>query len=124
MIESTGGGGFLAGYELRGFVPRQGPDLEVHGQQTDDIILLWLKNPKLTWLHARMRIEPQEQPGGQLELAKVPDGVWIAEWMDTTTNRWLGRSVEESRDGRLTIQTPPIQQSVAVRLFRARSVLR
>jgi hypothetical protein len=122
-IESTGGGGFLAGYELRGFVPRQGPDLEVRGQQTDDMILLWLKNPKLTWLHAKMGIEPQDQPGGQLELGNVPDGAWIAEWMDTTANKWLARSVEESRDGRLRIQTPPIQQSVAVRLFRARGRL-
>ncbi|MEA3226021.1 MAG: DUF5060 domain-containing protein, partial [Planctomycetota bacterium] len=74
-IENTGGGRLATAYELQGFVPREGPDLEVRGLQTDDIILLWLKSPKLTWLYVRMGIEPREQPAGKLVLADVPDAV-------------------------------------------------
>lgn len=123
-IESTGGGGFIVGCELRGFVLRPGPDLDVYGQQTDDIILLWLKNQKFTWLHARMGIESREQSSGQLHLANIPNGVWIAEWLDTVDNRWLERSIEEARNGRMRIKTPPVQRSMVVRLFRVRSVSR
>jgi hypothetical protein len=119
VIENTGGGFFPVGYELGNFVRREGPDLQVRGMQTDDIILVWLKAPKLTWLYARLGIEPQKQAAGRLVLANVPDGTWVAEWLDTIQNKWLQRSVEISRDDKLTIETPPIRQSVAVRLFKA-----
>jgi hypothetical protein len=120
-VENTGGGFFPVGYELGDFVRREGPDLQVRGMQTDDIILLWLKAPKLTWLYARLGIEPEAQPSGKLVLTDVPDGLWIAEWLDTIENRWIRRSVERSTNGKLTLETPPIQKSVAVRLFRSRS---
>ena len=112
-IANTGGGFFPVGYELAGFVRRDGPDLQVRGMQSDDIILLWLKSPKLTWLYGRMGVEPQTQPAGRLVLANAPDGTWVAEWLDTIQNTW----VEKSRDNELTIETPSIRQSVAVRLF-------
>ena len=117
-VENTGGGFFPVGYELGSFVPREGPDLQVRGMQTDDIILVWLKAPKLTWLYARTGIEPEAQPPGKLTLTNVPDGTWVAEWLDTVQNKWLQRSVEKSRNNELTIETPPIRQSVAVRLFK------
>ncbi len=120
-IENTGGSGFAAAYELRGFVYREGPDLEVRGQQTHDIILLWLKNPKFTWLQVRMGIEPQEQPAGKLVLANVPDGIWVGEWLDTVENKWIKRSVAESRNGILNIETPPIRRSIAVRFFKVKN---
>lgn len=121
-IENTGGGFMPVGYELGGFVRRDGPDLQVRGMQSDDIILLWLKSPKLTWLYARMGVEPQEQPAGKLVLDNVPDGAWVAEWLDTIRNKWIRRSVEESANGKLTLETPPIQRSVTVRLFKVYSV--
>jgi len=117
-VENTGGGFFPVGYELRNFMRREGPNLEVRGQQTDDIIMLWLKNPKLTWLYSRMGFEPQEQPAGELVLANIPEGIWIAEWLDTMENRWIKHSVEESREGLLTIETPPVRRSIAVKLFK------
>jgi len=118
-LENTGGGFFAVGYELRGFVPRDGPDLRVRGQQTDDIILLWLKSPKLTWLYARMGVVPEEQPPGKLVLTGVPDGWWTAEWLDTIGNKWILRTVERAAGGQLVLETPPIRRSVAVRLFKA-----
>ena len=118
-VENTGGGYFPVGYELGHYARREGPDLQVRGIQTDDIILLWLKAPKLTWLYSRMGIEPEEQPSGRLTLVGVPDGIWIAEWLDTIENMWIKRSVERSVNGTLTLETPPIQKSVAVRLFRS-----
>jgi len=118
-VENTGGGFFPVGYELGSFVQREGPDLQVRGMQTEDIILVWLKAPKLTWLYARLGIEPEAQPSGELVLTNVPDGVWIAEWLDTIENQWIRRSAEQSASGRLTLETPPIEKSVAVRLFRS-----
>jgi len=122
-IGNTGGGFFPVGYELQGFIRREGPDLEIRGQQTDDIILLWLKSPKLTWLYARMGIEPQEQPAGKLVLTNIPEGVWIAEWLDTIENRWIKHSVEESKNGVLSIETPPVRRSIAVKLLRVQNAL-
>ena len=87
--------------------------------QTDDIILVWLKAPKLTWLYVRTGIEPEAQLAGKLVLTNVPDGVWIAEWLDTIENQWIRRSVERSANGKLVLETPPIQKSVAVRLLRS-----
>jgi hypothetical protein len=123
-LENTGGGFFPLGYELRGFVRRDGPDLQVRGQQTDDIILLWLKSPKLTWLYGRMCVVPEQQASGKLVLAGVPDGVWAAEWLDTIDNKWILRTVERAADGQLVLETPPIRRSVAVRLLRMDEVCR
>ncbi|MFC1717795.1 hypothetical protein ACFL6S_29315, partial [Candidatus Poribacteria bacterium] len=116
-LENTGGGFFPVGYELRNFALREGPDLEVRGQQTGDIILLWIKNPKLTWLYSRMGSEAQEQPAGKLVLTNIPDGIWIAEWLNTMENRWIKHSVEGSREGIISIETPPIHRSIAMKLF-------
>ncbi len=121
-IENTGGGFMPVGYELGGFVRCDGPHLQVRGMQSDDIILLWLKSPKLTWLYARTGVEPEEQPSGKLVLGGVPDGTWAAEWLDTIRDKWIRRSVEESVNGKLTLETPPIQRSVTVRLFKVYSV--
>jgi hypothetical protein len=117
-IENSGGGLFTAGYELGGFVRRQGPDLQARGLQTEDVILLWLKSPKLTWLYSRMGVVPEEQSSGKLVLAGVPDGVWVAEWLDTMQDEWIMRTVERAADGKLVLETPPIKRSVAVRLLK------
>ncbi|HUT91977.1 MAG TPA: hypothetical protein VMY37_20950, partial [Thermoguttaceae bacterium] len=117
-IENSGGGLFTAGYELGGFVRRQGPDLQVRGLQTEDVILLWLKSPKLTWLYSRMGVVPEEQFSGKLVLAGAPDGVWIAEWLDTMQDEWIMRTVERTADGQLVLETPPIKRGVAVRLLK------
>lgn len=117
-LENTGGGFFPVGYELRNFMLREGPNLEIRGQQANDIIMLWIKNPKLTWLYSRMGFKPQEQPAGILALNNVPDGIWIAEWVDTMENRWIKHSVEESRAGKLHLDVPPVCRSIAVKLFK------
>ncbi|MEA3226022.1 MAG: hypothetical protein U9Q07_08735, partial [Planctomycetota bacterium] len=70
------------------------------------------------WLYSRMGTEPKEQTSGRLVLAGVPTCTWSAEWLDTLKNEWIGRTVERSANGRLTLETPPIRGSVAVRLFR------
>jgi len=117
-VENAGGCSLAVAYELGGFLRREGPDLQVRGMQTEDIILLWLKSPKLIWLYDRMGIQPKEQPAGSLVLAHVPDGTWVAEWLDTIENRWMARTVERSADGKLVLPTPPVRHSAAVRLFR------
>ena len=117
-IENSGGGFMPVGYELGGFVRRDGPDLQVRGMQTHDMILIWLKSPKLTWLYSRTGIKAPEQHDGELVLTNIPDCQWTAEWLDTIDNKWIRRSVEKSTNGKLILKTPTIQQSAAVRLFK------
>ncbi|MBN1676221.1 MAG: DUF5060 domain-containing protein [Kiritimatiellae bacterium] len=117
-VENTGGGNFSVAFELEDFIPRQGPDLQVRGLQTDDVILVWLKHPRFTWLHARTGIEPDEQPAGMLTIGGVSDGTWVAEWFDTVENQLIRRSAEQAEGGRLVLNTPPVKTSGAVRLFR------
>ena len=115
-VRNGGGGTFATAFELRHFILREGPDLQVRGIQAEDTILIWLKHQKYTWLHARTGVEPDEQSAGVLTLADVRDGAWVAEWMDTVDSKWIGRSVTMVKDGTLALRTPPVKRSVAVRL--------
>ncbi|MPY88208.1 MAG: DUF5060 domain-containing protein [Luteitalea sp.] len=115
-IENTGGGSFVTAFELKDYIRRDALDLEVRGLQCDDYILLWLKNQKFTLLHDLMDVELKPQPEGRLELEHVPDGTWIAEWMNTIDAASVRTEVVESTNQRLVLSTPVVEESVAVRL--------
>ena len=66
-----------------------------------------------------MGTRPETQPPGKLVLKNVPDGTWVAEWLDTVENKWIQHTVEESRNGRLVITTPPVSRSVAIKLIKS-----
>jgi len=117
-LANTGGGYFPMGYKLTNYVHKDGPDLEVRGLQSEDMILLWLKSPKFTWLYEKMGIYPGQQPSGKLILNNVPEGIWVAEWIETVDNKWIQRASEKSESGKLILETPPILNSVAVRLTK------
>ena len=117
-IENTGGGSMVTAYELKRYVPKDGPNLEVRGMQTDDVILVWLKNPKFTWLHKNMLIAPEEQPEGTLELTGIADGAWVAEWFDTVEAKLFNREIVRAENGRLILSTPKVTKSAAVRLLK------
>lgn len=115
-ISNTGGGSFVTAFELKKFLLRNGPDIEARGLQTDDFILLWLKNPKYTVLHEMVGIEFKEQPEGSLVLSNVPDGSWKAEWVNTINAESIRSEIVLSSKGKLLLKTPSIRESVAVRL--------
>jgi hypothetical protein len=120
-VANTGGGSILTAFELQGFIPRSGPDVEVRGLQTDDYVLLWLKNQKFTYLHETVGVEVKPQAAGVLGLSNVPDGTWVAEWMDTVAGKFFKTEVVKSAGGKLALKTPEIKESVAVRLKRIRN---
>jgi hypothetical protein len=115
-IENSGGGSFVTSFELRNYIPREGPDLEVRGLQSEDHILLWLKNQKYTLLHSMMGIAWSPQPEGVLELQEVPEGRWVAEWVNTIDATTVRNELVETKNGRLVLNTPVVGESVAVRL--------
>ncbi len=115
-IANTGGGRIVTSYELKNFLLKNGPDLEVHGIQSDDYILLWLKNQKFTVLHEMVGISSTEQPEGILELANIPDGTWLAEWVNTVDATVIRSELVNSSKGKLILQTPVVEKSIAVRL--------
>jgi len=65
-----------------------------------------------------MGIYPGQQPSGKLILNNVPEGIWVAEWIETVDNKWIQRASEKSESGKLILETPPILNSVAVRLTK------
>jgi len=115
-VENGGGGTFQTAFELKNFIQKEGPDLEVKGLQADDYILLWLRNQKYTLLHELAGIGFKQQPEGVLELKNVTDGKWTAEWVNTITASVIKTELVESKGNRLVLNTPAVKESIAVRL--------
>ncbi|HLP73654.1 MAG TPA: DUF5060 domain-containing protein [Bacteroidales bacterium] len=118
QVANTGGGSFVTAYGLKNYLLKNGPDIEVRGLQTDDYMLLWLKNPKYTVLHELMKIRFDQQPAGRLELKNVPDGSWTAEWVNTIDAKPVRTELVRSVKNSLVLRTPAIGESVAVRLHK------
>ncbi len=117
-MSNTGGGRIVSSFELKNFLLKNGPDLDVKGIQTDDFILLWLKNQKFTVLHELVKIPLHEQPEGILELEQVPNGIWLAEWVNTIDATELKRELVETRNDKLILHTPVVTKSIAIRLHK------
>jgi hypothetical protein len=115
-ISNTGGGRIVTSFELKNYLLKNGPDLDVQGIQTDDYILLWLKNQKYTVLHELVKIPLSIQSEGILELSGIQDGTWLAEWVNTIDASNLKTEIVESKDGKLLLQTPEVEKSIAIRL--------
>jgi hypothetical protein len=115
-VANSGGGRVVTSFELRNFLLKNGPDLNVQGIRTHDFMLLWLKNQKYTVLHEMVEIPCQKQPEGILELDQVPGGTWLAEWVNTVTAEIFREELVEARDGKLILYTPVVAESIAIRL--------
>ena len=115
-VSNTGGGRIVTSFELKNYLLKNGPDLNVQGIQTNDFILLWLKNQKFTVLHEMVGIPLAVQAEGILELAEVPEGTWLAEWVNTIDAEIIRTELVQSREGKLILNTPEVEKSVAIRL--------
>ncbi|MBI5008998.1 MAG: hypothetical protein HZB98_04990 [Bacteroidia bacterium] len=51
-------------------------------------------------------------------MKSVPDGSWSAEWINTIDAIILRKELVESTGGKLILNTPSINESVAVKLIR------
>lgn len=118
VIENAGGGSFQTAFELRYYKLKEGPNLEVRGLQADDYILLWIKNQKYTLLHELATIGFTHQPEGVLELKNIADGSWMAEWVNTIDASTLKIELVESKGNKLVLNTPEVNESIAVKLER------
>jgi hypothetical protein len=117
-ISNAGTGGLWTGYELQNYVYREGPDLEVMGMQTDDYVLLWVRNPQFIWIYDREGRKPEEQDEGLLTLSGVSDGEYSVVWCETTTGEVLVRCMAATDAGSLTLLTPRITRSAVAKLVR------
>jgi len=114
-IENSGGGGLVTSFELKNYIPRS-DDLEITGLQTEDFILLWLKNQKFTLLHSLMGVDIQPQQEGLIHIKGVTEGRWIAEWWNTVNATRIKTDIVESKNNQIVLETPVVNESVAVRL--------
>ncbi|MEW6354821.1 MAG: DUF5060 domain-containing protein [Planctomycetota bacterium] len=117
-VLNTGTGQILTAYELTKFIRREGPDLDVMGIQTDDILLIWTRNPQFIWIYDKEGRKLEEQEAGILTLKDVPDGQYSVTWCETTTGEVLARQAAKSNGGRLTLATPPITRSAVAKLWK------
>ncbi len=88
------------------------------GQSCDDVVLLWLRNPRFIWLCQRQNLPMPEQPEGVLTLAKIADGRYAVTRVETTTGASLGGGMVEARGGRLALPTPAVSRSATAKLER------
>ena len=119
-ITNGGGGSFQTAFELKNFKPSTGPDLEVRGLKCNDYIILWIKNQKYTLLHELAGIGFTKQAAGVLELKDIPDGAWLAEWVNTINSSTLKTELVEVKGSKLILNTPEINESIAVKLNKVR----
>lgn len=117
-IANPGTGEYVTAFGLNNYLLKNGPDLEVRGLQTNDFMIVWIKNPKFTILHELMGINYQAQAEGVLELKNVRDGQWKALWVNTITSEEVKSELVKCTDGKLVLHTPSIDRSLAVRLER------
>jgi hypothetical protein len=115
-IINGGGGTFQTAFELRKFVPNSGPDLEVRGLKCDDYAILWIKNQKYTLLHELASIGFTKQDEGVLVLKDIPDGKWLAEWVNTVNSLTIKTELVESKGKKMILNTPSVDESIAVKL--------
>jgi len=115
-IENSGNGSFVTSFELKNYIPTKNDDLEIRGLQTEDHVLLWLKNQKFTLLHSLIGVNIQPQPEGLLHLKDVANGNWIVEWLNTVDATEIKTEIIESRNNQIVQATPIVKESVAVRL--------
>ncbi|MGQ9635190.1 MAG: DUF5060 domain-containing protein [Bryobacteraceae bacterium] len=117
-VSNIGAGRFWTGYEVRHYRLREGPALNVIGIQTDDHILLWLRNPEFIWIFDREGRKLEEQPEGSLVLHNAPPGEFVATWWETTTGELLGRQTAKTVKETLVLSTPRITRSAVAKLVR------
>jgi len=115
-VSNSGGGRIVTSFELKNYLLKNGPDLEIRGIQAEDYILIWLKNQKFTVLHEMVNIPSPPQADGILELEDVTDGIWLVEWINTLDAGVIKTEWMEGSDGKLRLSTPAVRESVAVRL--------
>ena len=117
-VSNAGGGSLWTAYELENYLRREGPDLEVRGIQTEDYILLWVRNPGFNWIYDREGRRPKEQPRGQLTLGNAPPGSFSVAWWETTTGEVLARQTARTTGNQMTLPVPAIARSAAAKLVR------
>lgn len=118
-VRNAGSGTMWTAYELTNYRPRSGPDLDVFGLMCQDHVLLWLRQPEFIWLCQREGRTPPAQPAGQLTLADIAAGTWEGTWVDTVTGEDTQPVQATVVNGTLTIPTPPIARSTALKLKRS-----
>jgi len=118
QVSNAGSGGLWTAYELQDYLRRQGPDLEIAGLQTNDYLLVWVRNPQYVWLFDREGRQPRGQAPGRATFAGVTDGKYSVQWHETTTGERLGESEATAAGGRLVLRTPPITRSAVARLVK------
>lgn len=114
-IENSGRGSFVTSFELKNYIPKNS-DLEIRGLQTEDFILLWLKNQKFTLLHNLVGVDIRPQSEGLLHLKDVTDGRWFAEWWNTVDATKIKTDIVVIENNQTVLNTPAVKESVAVRL--------
>jgi hypothetical protein len=117
-VANAGEGSLWTAYELRDYLRREGPDLDVMGIQTQDYILLWARNPQFIWIYDREGRKLSEQPEGLLTLSNAPQGTFSVTWWETTTGDVLRRQTTRTTGGRMTLSVPKITRSAAAKLVR------
>jgi hypothetical protein len=120
IVENGGGGTFQTAFELKKYLLKDGPDLEVRGLECEDYILLWIKNQKYTLLHELAGIDFTQQPEGILELKNVTNGTWMAEWVNTISAAIIKSELAVSKSNKLLLNTPAVNESIAVRLHKVK----
>ena len=58
------------------------------------------------------------QPEGILTLQNMPDGTWMAEWVNTVDATNIKKELVTSRKGNMELKSPATEKSIAVYLFK------
>ena len=86
--------------------------------QTEDYVVLLVRNPQFNWVYDREGGKLEEQSEGALTLSKAPAGGFSVTCWEATTGEVLARQGTRSQGGQLTLTTPRVKRSAAAKLVR------
>lgn len=123
FVENPGADWVKADYRFEGAADRTGPELTVLASVGKSFAMAWLRQEDRTWRRVVEGKAPiRTIPEARLTLPGLAPGRWTAEVWDT----WKGvalsrRAVTVGKDGRATLDLPPVQGDLAVRWTKATS---
>jgi hypothetical protein len=114
-------------FDREGFV-RSEPEATAAGRNLEgfalvgaSVVLGWIKNADHQWYPDGVSGDPSPVVGATLHLTAVPEGAWLARWIDTTTGAELAREQVSVAGGEVVLDAPDFVGDVAVRLDPAAS---
>ena len=119
MVEALGKDRLGVFYALTGYATTPEP-CRVLGRRTDDAAWLWVQSMASSMGRLMAGMGGAGEQTVTVALAGLAEGDYDVEWYDCWAGKVIGSSEASSRDGKMTVRTPPFARDVAAKVARTK----